>query len=70
LHINVVHYFVNETDTITFPCITGRDTDKQSVPWRAWERYEILAYNEQDNGLTDETVPEDKNQEPLASGHS
>jgi len=38
---------------------------KQSLPWRAWERYVILAYNEQDNDLTEE--PEDSDDEQLTS---
>jgi len=39
--------------------------DKQGLSWRAWERYVILAYNEQDNDLTEEAG--DGDQEPLTS---
>jgi len=55
----------------TILCITiiiGHETGKQSVPWRAWERYVILAYNEQDNELAEEAAGAGiSDEEPLTS---
>ena len=41
---------------------------KESLPWRSWERYVILAYNEHNDDLTEETGQNDRQEQQLRPG--